>query len=98
MTPSSPISAPATGTRWVRVGASGAKDAAAATAEATATALALSDDAPSLLLVFANAELDFEAVAAAIAPAVSPDVPVVGCSAAAGMATSGVAQPTVVVA
>src|SRR5690348_5189757 len=84
----SPISPPEAATRWLRVGASAAPDAEIAADDAT----------PRLLLVFASPDLDFDGVAAGIASAVPAGIPVVGCSAAAGMPANGVAEPTVVVA
>src|SRR4051794_38969312 len=83
-------------TRWMRVGASRAGDAATAATEATRAVV--DDGAPRLLLVFASVDLDFAAIGPAMAELVPAGVPVVGCSTAAPAALGGRSAPSLVVA
>lgn len=79
--------------RWVGVGQSADHDSATAGAQARAAALAGREDA-RLLIVFASAEHDLPALLRGIAPG---DVPLVGCSTAGEIATSGPGDQGVVV-
>jgi hypothetical protein len=80
-------------TRWVGVGQSADTDSAAAGATARARALAGREDA-RLLIVFASPAHDLSALLRGIAPG---DVPLVGCSTAGEIATSGPGDQGVVV-
>ncbi|MDA0185749.1 FIST C-terminal domain-containing protein [Solirubrobacter phytolaccae] len=79
--------------RWVGVGESVDTDSAAAGASARASALA-GRDAARLLIVFASPAHDLPALLRGIAPG---DVPLVGCSTAGEIATSGPGDHGVVV-
>ena len=94
-TPAAPLGhAPAPPTRWVAVGSSAAADSTAAGAEAARLALTAAD--PRLLLVFASESHDLPALLTAILE-VSGPVPLIGCSTAGEIATSGPGDAGVVV-
>lgn len=79
---------------WFAVGRSDLDDAGTAGAEAAAAALAGPD--PKLLIVFASARYDLEALLAAIGDR-SGGVPLVGCSTAGEIAASGPGDSGVVI-
>lgn len=82
-----------TAARWVGVGESAERDSASAGAIARAAAVEGHDDV-RLLIVFASAAHDLSALLAGIAPG---DVPLVGCTTAGEIGTSGPGDHGVVV-
>lgn len=80
--------------RWFGVGESGSPDSHTAGAEAAAHALVGSD--PGLLIVFASAAYDYVELLRGIRER-APGVPLVGCSTAGEIATSGPGDARVVV-
>jgi hypothetical protein len=80
--------------RWIGVGRSDAADPATAATEAVGAAL--QGEEPRLLIVFCSSFYDTAALAAAIAER-AQGVPVVGCSTAGEIATSGPGEAGVVV-
>ena len=82
-------------TRWAGSGASSATDSTGAGREAAAMALDGRDDA-ALLVVFASDVHDLPALTQAIRDA-APGVPLIGCSTAGEIASSGVGDSGVVV-
>lgn len=96
--PAARVAAPAprqdTGQTWMRVGRSSHPDAA--TAGADAAAQALQGGEAALLVVFAAHHYDAAALLRAVR-IVAPDVPLVGCSTAGEIATSGPGDAGVVV-
>jgi hypothetical protein len=83
-----------TGTRWMGVGHSNAQDSSTAGAEAAKQAL--QGDDPKLLVVFCSDSYDLEALLDAVNRE-SGHVPLIGCSTAGEIATTGPAQTSVVV-
>lgn len=81
-------------TRWVGIGQSSGSDASAGGAEAAAEAIRGED--PKLLIVFASDSLDLEQLRDGIRSR-APGVPLIGCSTAGEIATSGPADATAVV-
>lgn len=81
-------------TRWFGVGASAAVDAATAGAEATTQALQGPD--PKLTIVFCSPRLDLEAAVGAIS-ALTPGVPMIGCTTAGEISTGHAADASVTV-
>src|SRR5204863_7551889 len=79
--------------RWVGVGQSSEPDSDRAGAEARTAAVAGRDD-PRLFVVFASSAHDLEALLAGIDPG---DVPLVGCSTAGEIGSSGAGDAGVVV-
>ncbi|HET7686349.1 MAG TPA: FIST N-terminal domain-containing protein [Candidatus Limnocylindria bacterium] len=81
--------------RWMAVGRSDRRDAGEAGADAARQALAGGDD-PRLLIVFAADRFDAPALLAGIR-SVAPTVPLIGCSTAGEIASSGPGEAGVVV-
>ncbi|MDX6697159.1 MAG: hypothetical protein QOE65_556 [Solirubrobacteraceae bacterium] len=82
------------GSRWLAVGRSGAKDGREAGTEAARDALTGPD--PRLLVVFGSDTYDLDALLAGIRD-VAGDVPLIGCSTAGEIATAGPSDAGVVV-
>ena len=92
--PESPDPAPHANHRWLNVGRSDAADPRSAGADAAEQALAEAD--PGLLVVFCSAGYDPDELLGGIS-SMAPDVPLVGCSTAGEIATSGPGDAGVVV-
>jgi hypothetical protein len=85
---------PSTALRWISVGSSTAADAGRAGVEATAQALDRAD--AKLLVVFSSDAYDPQSLLGGIQSA-APGVPLIGCSTAGEIATSGPGDASVVV-